>query len=144
MRLTPKVYWEKFVCLLEIWNIFKIRHKWAITVVLVIIVLPIVAVLYCACKSTMPTGNSTSISASRSTNETRLNQSAKTISQQPMNPWPQNTITLPCKFTLPYKYFMNKMNIAFSSWFLGKRLNLFSLSCCYNREKTIKTEPKTH
>jgi len=60
---------------------------WAVyIVVLVIIVLPIVAVLYCACKSTMPTGNSTSISASRSTNETRLNQSAKTISQQPMNP----------------------------------------------------------
>lgn len=63
---------------------------WAVyVVVLVLIVLPIVAVLYCACKSTMPTSTSQTTNASsnaRRTNETRLNQTAKTISQQPMNP----------------------------------------------------------
>lgn len=64
---------------------------WAVyVVVLVLIVLPIVAVLYCACKSTMPTStsqtNNNASTNARRTNETRLNQTAKTISQQPMNP----------------------------------------------------------
>lgn len=60
---------------------------WAVyVVVLVLIVLPIVAVLYCACKSTMPTSGIGTTNNGQRTNETRLNQTAKTISQQPMNP----------------------------------------------------------
>lgn len=56
---------------------------WAVyVVVLVLIVLPIVAVLYCACKSTMPTSTSATTDAPRRT--TQLNQTAKTISQQPL------------------------------------------------------------